>query len=69
VRSLENFARASNVQDRLPRPSFVRVELTDAVIAIEIRSEVGQMHVVVAMRQQRVMDWSANAGFVTAEVV
>ena len=58
VRSLENLPEAGDVQDRLARPpGLVRVEFTEPPIRVEIGSEVRQVHVVVALRQERVVQW------------
>src|SRR5438105_5918794 len=62
VRILRNGAvagelsRAGDVQDRLAHPSVTAIiQLAKRLIRFEIRLQIRQMHVVIAMREQRVM--------------
>src|SRR5215510_11755435 len=63
-------SRAGDVQDGLVRPAaLVRVELDQPTVGLEVGSEVGQMHVVVAVGEERVAQGLGDAGLVRAEMV
>src|SRR4051794_951307 len=64
------FAGSGNVQYRLARPLVsVGIEIAKPVIRLQVGFEVRQMHVVVAMRQQRLTYWSEDARFIAAEMI
>src|SRR5947209_15080612 len=64
------FAGSGNVQYRLARPFVsVGIEIAKPLIRLEVGFEVRQMHVMVAMRQQRLTYWSKDARFMAAEMV
>src|SRR3954469_23222151 len=64
------FAGSGNIQYRLTRPFVsVGVEIAKPLIRLEIGFEVRQMHVMVAMSQQRLIYWSKDARFTAAEMV
>ena len=57
VRSLENFPERATLRIALrPHASRSRVEVGHALLRRDVRRQVGQVHVVVALRQQRVAD-------------
>src|SRR6516225_6818790 len=63
-------AGPGDVQDRPARPpGLVRVEFAESPIGIEIGSEVGQVHVVVALGQERTVQRRKDARLVAAEMV
>jgi hypothetical protein len=70
VRSLEKMPRACQVQDHPARPlSRLGVQPDQAPIRLEVRPEVRrQMHLVVAVREQRVAQRGEDAGYLPAGV-
>src|SRR6478736_6869381 len=55
------FSGASDIQDRLAGPSRrVGIEIAELLIRLKIRLEIRQMHVVVAVSQKRVAQWSKD---------
>ena len=51
------FSGAGHVQDRLPRPCVgIGIQFAESLIGLEVGSEVSQVHVEVAVRQERVAE-------------
>src|SRR6266446_5004522 len=64
------FPGAGDIQNGLARPfAGVRIELAQPLIRVEIGSEIRQMHVVIAMRKQRIMNGTKNSGLIAAKVI
>ena len=63
VRSLENLPGAGHIQDRLARPAVrVGIQLDEPLVRLQVGLQVGQVHVVVAVRQQRVAKGAKTPG-------
>ena len=63
-------ARAAYVDDRLARPGVrVPVQGADLRLRPDVGGQVGQVHVVIAVRQQRVPDRTEDARLAAAEIV
>jgi hypothetical protein len=63
------FTGACNVQDRIAGPTIaIGVKITEALIRVDIGFEICEVHVVVAMLQQRIMYRSKDTRLVAAEV-
>jgi hypothetical protein len=61
--------RSGNIQNRFPRPADrVRVELAQASIRLELRLQIGEMHVVIAVRQQSIARLE-NTRLIAAKVI
>ena len=55
-------SRAGHIQDRLARPGVrVGIQLDQPLIRLQVRTQIRQVHVVVAVRQQRIAQWGENA--------
>ena len=64
------FSRAGHVEDGLARPAVrVGIQLDQPLVRIQVGLEVRQMHVMVAVRQERVAQGSKDSWLVTAEMV
>src|SRR5215475_7487175 len=64
------FSGAGDIQNGLARPSVrIRIEFAKPPIRIEIGFKISQMHVVVAMHKQRIMNGGKNPGLIAAEMV
>src|SRR5215813_661880 len=62
--------RASYIDNRFAGPTIrVRIKLSDLALSLQIRFEVGQMHIVVAVIQERVPDRAKDPRLVAAKVV
>src|SRR5215469_4950025 len=63
-------ARTRHIQYCLARPFVsVGIQLGQPVVGLKIRSEIREMHVVVAMCYQCIVNRSEYAGFIAAEIV
>src|SRR5262245_32205433 len=63
-------SRRGHIEDDLAGPGVRRrVQLAELLVRFDERREVRQVHVVVAVREQRVDDRPEDAGLVAAEVV
>src|SRR5690242_4302523 len=61
---------AGHVQNGLARPGVaVSVQRRQPLVRLKIGFEIGQMHVVVSVRQQRIAERSKDAGLVAAEMI
>ena len=69
VRSLENFPEPATFRMALRAHASASEYTVQPLVRLEVGGQVRQMHVVVAMRQQRVAQRSEEAGFVAAEMV
>jgi hypothetical protein len=70
VRSLENFPDPATFKITfLAHPVAVCVKFSKPLIRVEIGFEIGEMHVVVAVCQQRVMDGCENPRLIAAQVI
>src|SRR5260370_41013080 len=60
---------AGDIQNRFVRPRIALcVEFAKPLIRIEVRFEVGEVHVVVAMLKQRVMNGGENPWLIVTEI-
>src|SRR5215469_15138571 len=63
-------SRTGDIQNRLARPCMrIRVECAKPLIRVEVGFEVRQMHVVVAVRHQRIVNGSKNSRLEAADIV
>ena len=63
-------ARAGHIQDGLARPGVrVGIQLDQPLVRLQVGLQVRQVHVVVAVRQQRVAQRREDARLIAAEVV
>src|SRR5262245_39153016 len=63
-------AGSGHVEDRLAGPRWrVGVEREQARVRLEVRPEVGEVHVVIAVAEQRVAQGGEHPGLVAAEVI
>ena len=70
VRSLENLPERGHVQNGLARPRVrVRIQLAQPLVRFEVGLQVRQVHVVVPMRQQRVVQRREDAWLIAAEII
>src|SRR5690349_11979950 len=64
------FARTGDIHNRLPRPAVaVRVKRAQGLVRLQIRLQISQMHVVVTVLEQGVVQRRKNALLVLAEIV
>ena len=64
------FARGTDVDYRPPRPTLaVLIQLSNFRLCLRVGGQVGQMHEVVAVRQQHITDRTEDTGFRAIEVI
>ena len=70
VRSLENLPEQPTFSYGLTCPTVgVLIKRSNCRLRLSISGQVGQVHVVVAVRQKHIADWAEDAGFITVEVI
>src|ERR1700758_4255701 len=63
-------ARSCNIQNCFARPiARLRVQFHQTPVCVEVGPQIGQMHVEVSMRQERVAERCENLRLVEAEVI